>query len=548
VAHRPLSKTTTAIKEDTPRLVSILEDRHLLKDIPLEDVRNFCFIAHVDHGKSSLSSRILESKGNLGKDKQQFAWRMARGLATADDQEIIDTKETIGMLDSMAVEQERGITVKASSAALLYPHPSAVGPTGLLLVNMYDTPGHVDFGREVTRSLCFVQGAVLLLDATQGMQAQTWSVYEKAKSLPHPPHILLALTKVDLDSARPVNVALSACEWLQWDDPDTILLTSARNRIGIKEVLDRVCAEVPPPTPLADDDGTMLRAQVVDSWYDDRGVNCLVRILSGTLTENDRISIAKGPTSSNATLPQSASTTSYSVQEVGMLLPQACRTGHLLRGQMGTVRFGLRDPRQALPGTLLVSSKDVQKSMILPEIPADVANTHAVLYASVHPEEADGFEELCDAVERLALNDTGLEVSKTSSVGGGEGGGPFLGPGLRVGFQGLLHVEVFRQRLEDEFDISAVVTPPKVPYVVTYFPSKHNTLEEPVEKIVEDLREWPESGEKFRVKEPIVDVRIIARTEDAGAVMDLMQRKRGTNIQSHPMDLHCTHSVGRSCN
>ena len=315
--------------------------------------------------------------------------------------------------------------------------------------------GHVDFGREVSRSLSFVQGAILLLDATQGIQAQTWSVHEKVKALEDPPELLMALTKIDLDSARPVNCALSICEWLGLDDPDAIFQTSARSRIGIKPLVDAIARQVPPPKAMSDEEEfpAVLRAQVVDSWYDDRGVNCLVRLLSGNLRETDRIAI-RG----------SSKNTSYSVQEVGLVTPQPVRTGRLERGQMGYIRFGLRDQRQALPGTILMLANDVDKEGIfVPTLPAYLMKEESVLYASVHPEEADGFEELAHAVDRLALNDTGLHVSRTSALGASETvGGPFLGPGLRVGFQGLLHVEVFRQRLRDEFGLDAVVTPPKV--------------------------------------------------------------------------------------
>jgi translation elongation factor EF-4 len=316
--------------------------------------------------------------------------------------------------------------------------------------------GHADFGREVARSLSFVQGAILLLDATQGIQAQTWTVHEKAKARGPSFELILALTKVDLESARPIDVALTVAEWLDHDDPDTIIPTSARSRIGIAEVLDAVCRRVPPPRPLEDDDGSILRAQVVDSWYDSRGVNCIVQILSGDLSEGDRISIVAGDASD--TQQQS-----FSVQEVGLVLPKSLRTAKLGRGQMGYVRFGLRDPRQADPGTILIDSKYVGKDIIIPD-QNNMDDAKSVLYASVHPIEEDGFKDLCEAVERLALNDKGLEVSKTADLGSSssESGGPFLGPGLRVGFQGLLHVEVFRQRLLDEFGIDAVVTPPKV--------------------------------------------------------------------------------------
>lgn len=388
---------------------------------------------------------------------------------------------TTARSDTLSVEKERGITVKASTASFLYPHPSAVGEEGVMLLNMIDTPGtphsqyfkksrgllilpfavvlgHADFGREVARSLSFVQGAILLLDATQGIQAQTWTVHEKAKSMETAPELILALTKVDLEAARPIDVALTVSEWLDHDDPDTIIQTSARSRIGITELLDAVCRRVPSPKPLEDDDDAILRAQVVDSWYDSRGVNCIVQILSGGLSEGNRVSIASGGSADIANQ-------TFSVQEVGLVLPKPLRTAKLGRGQMGYVRFGLRDPRQANPGSILIDSNYVGKDIIIPS-QGDMNEAKSVLYASVHPAEEDGFEDLCEAVDRLALNDNGLEISRTADLGSSssESGGPFLGPGLRVGFQGLLHVEVFRQRLLDEFDIDAVVTPPKVRY------------------------------------------------------------------------------------
>lgn len=480
----------------------------------------------------------------MGLESQTFALERARSLVTANetDKEALykavrakeDQKEQIEILDTLSVERERGITVKATTASMLYQHPAAVGPEGVLLLNMIDTPGHADFGREVARSLSFVQGAILLLDATQGIQAQTWTVHEKAKSMEEPPELILALTKIDLDAARPVHVALSVSEWLSLEDPDLIIPTSARSRVGIAELLDAVCRRVPPPRPLEDDDGTILRAQVVDSWYDSRGVNCVVRIVSGSLAEGDRISITHpaGVDSGSAPAEQS-----FSVQEVGLVLPKTLRTKKLSRGQMGYVRFGLRDPRQADPGTILIFHKDLGKDIIIPKLPGG-SQSKSVLYASVHPEDEDGFEALSEAVDRLALNDKGLEVSRTADVGssGSESGGPFLGPGLRVGFQGLLHVEVFRQRLLDEFGIEAVVTPPKVPYHITYLTSKQNNLKEPYTEVVEDLKNWPAYGQKFIVQEPMVEVRIMAPAEYAGAVMELITNKRGINLVSTPLD------------
>mmetsp|Transcript_2223 Transcript_2223/g.4674 ORF Transcript_2223/g.4674 Transcript_2223/m.4674 type:complete len:867 (-) Transcript_2223:185-2785(-) len=590
------------------KLVSINDDNYqeIFDRIPLEDVRNFCFIAHVDHGKSSLTSRLLEITGNMGRESQKVAIESARNNVDADggvdaendnenntngtntndsvdgglqkridsssklNSERRDEKEQIQLLDTLAVERERGITVKASAASMLYPHPSAVGPDGVLLLNCVDTPGHSDFSSEVARSLSFVQGAVLLLDATQGIQAQSWTVHEKAKSMTNPPELILAMTKIDLESARPIDVALTVSEWLSVDDPESIVPTSARSRIGIVPLLDAICQRVPPPQPLPDDkeedygiakQGTtednnhprVLRAQVVDSWYDVRGVNCIVQVLSGSIEEGDRIAIASTTGGKQRTMLSSSpsSTQSFSVQEVGIVLPASRRIGKLRRGQMGYVRFGLRDPRQADPGTILIFQKDVGKDICIPSLNQSAASTNgnsiaggstsnSVLYASVHPQEEDGFEELCDAVDRLALNDKGLEVTRTADTGGSsngsESGGPFLGPGLRVGFQGLLHVEVFRQRLSDEFGIEAVVTPPKVPYHVTLLPSKSNNVTEPITKVVEDLEDWPAYGTKFRVEEPMVEVRLMAPVEYTGAVMELITNKRGRDLTTKTID------------
>ena len=560
--------------ENSEKLVSIVDENYqeIIDRIPLQDVRNFCFIAHVDHGKSSLTSRLLEITGNMGRESQQIALESARGNADGTDKEndaendILDTvpersddKEQVQLLDTLTVERERGITVKASAASMLYPHPSAVGPDGVLLLNCVDTPGHSDFSSEVTRSLSFVQGAVLLLDATQGIQAQSWTVHEKAKSMVDPPELILAMTKIDLDAARPIDVALRVSEWLSVDDPESIVPTSSRSRIGIVPLLDAICRRVPPPPPMPDDndsytkgtdDNPNLRIKVVDSWYDTRGVNCIVQVVAGLIKEGDRIAIATntGTGGHSEQSPQvlASSTQLFSVQEVGIILPRSHRTGRLRRGQMGYVRFGLKDPSQLNPGSILIYQKDIGEKIFIPSLNqsttdlkiGDNSSSNSVLYASVHPEEEDGFEELCDAADRLALNDKGLEITRTADVGGSssERGGPFLGPGLRVGFQGLLHVEVFRQRLLDEFGIEAVVTPPKVPYYISLLPSKSNNLAEPVSKLVEDLEDWPKYGTKFKVEEPMVKVRLMAPVQYAGAVMELITNKRGIDLQTTTID------------
>ncbi len=342
--------------------------------------------------------------------------------------------------------------------------------------------------------------------------------------------------------------------------------------------MDSICERVPPPEPLPDDDGEILRAKVIDSWFETkRGVIALVRILSGKVEENDRISIIEP--ASYEQIAEGAGNThttqkdNYSVQEgewmnqtlnelngfvpcsslniiiplvnshpVGLMMPHRIRTGKLTRGQMGYVIAGLRDPRDARPGVILSLNKSIPtligSGMALP--PPVSMGKHSVLYASVHPMDGDGFDELFSAVSRLALSDSGLEVHQTagSSNSSSSGGGPFLGPGLRVGFQGLLHVEVFRQRLEDEFNMEAIVTPPKVPYTIQYLPSKnyHRSAELPMDEIIEDLIDWPPQGTRFKVLEPMVNVRVLAPMEYAGNIMELIKRKRGAKMETKPID------------
>lgn len=397
---------------------------------------------------------------------------------------------------------------------------------------------------EVSKSLDSVEGAVLLFDAVQGVQAQTLSVYDKAKTIGKRKDgsgikVLPALTKIDIPSARPLEVALSVSDLLGFD-PDTILKTSARNRIGIKDVMDKICEQVDSPEKLADDDETILRAKVIDSWFEPRrGVICLIRVLSGELSEGDRISIIE-PAANNG--EHKAGKDHYSTQEVGIVAPHRIRTGSLSRGMMGYVVAGMRDPRDARPGTVLTLQKSIStiigQNMILPSSAGSgLMGQHSVLYASVHPMEGDGFDELAAAVDRLALNDTGLEIQRTAGSQN-SGGGAFLGPGLRVGFQGLLHVEVFRQRLMDEFNMEAIVTPPKVPYHIKYMETKSFKRPPglPQEEIIEDLIQWPVQGSKFQVLEPVVDVRILAPMEYAGDIMELIKRKRGTKMETKPID------------
>lgn len=269
------------------------------------------------------------------------------------------------------------------------------------------------------------------------------------------------------------------------------------------QVLDKICETVDSPEQLPDDDGSILRAKVIDSWFEPRrGVICLIRVLSGKISEGDRISIIEPSLNSNE---HKVGKDHYSIQEVGIVAPHRIRTGSLSRGTMGYVVTGMRDPRDAKASSYMSLQKSIPtligNNLKLPtSAGSGLLGQHSVLYASVHPMDGDGFDELSAAVERLALNDTGLEIQRTAGSAN-SGGGAFLGPGLRVGFQGLLHVEVFRQRLLDEFDMEAIVTPPKVPYTIKYIESKSFKRAPglPQEEVIEDLINWPEQGQRFSV-------------------------------------------------
>ena len=488
------------------------------------------------------ASRLLERLGNFSITSESYFRTSYESLQNGASA----AKENYLKLDTLNVEKERGITVKASAATMLYkPMDGSIlsesNTTGYLLLNMVDTPGHVDFGLEVTRSLYAVQGAVLLFDAAQGIQAQSLNVYHKAKVANTV--LLPALTKIDLPSAKPLEVSISIADMFKDFDPDLIVHTSARSNIGIDSMLEAVSKEVPAPEIFDDDDGTTFRAQVIDSWFEPlRGVVCLLNIISGTLNEGDRMAVIRSSfyRDKSSSIPKLPKESIFSVQDVGVVLPHRVRTQILSCGQMGYAVIGLRDPRMARPGSMIIAQKDINKiaSMRYPSwisLSDDVSRS--VLFASVHPMDADEFDELCTAIDKLALNDTGIEVHRTGGASSSDGG-PFLGPGLRIGFQGLLHVEVFRQRLSDEYGMDAIVTPPKVPYLIRYLPSKHSRRdpEAPNEEIIEDLSKWPASGERFDVLEPIVKVKVIAPVEYAGNVMELIKRKRGENMVTEPID------------
>ncbi|CAM9696496.1 unnamed protein product [Chrysoparadoxa australica] len=477
--------TTLHDKHANVREISGEED---LREFDQSSIRNFSIIAHIDHGKSTLSDALMVESGN------------------------ITTKERVGKqqtLDTLQVERERGITVKAQTASLLW--------RGSLL-NLIDTPGHVDFSHEVVRSLSACQGAVLLVDAAQGIQAQTLSTYQAAVEAGL--DIVACATKIDLPNAEPEDCILAMATAFDLD-PEDIIPTSAKTGEGVRELLEAIVQRIRPPNYepcLASP--AKLQARVVDSWFDNiRGVICLVQVVSGVLSEQERVTTWQ--------LLHGTSQQDYSVQEVGLLTPSTLRTGALYPGQVGYMVAGMRSTSQARVGDTVISTASIASPPpALPSFPPARPN----LFASVYPLDDGDFTGLQTAVERLALNDASLKWEREHNNA--------LGTGLRIGFLGLLGLEVFHQRLVDEFNTPVLLTTPTVSYQLAF--------EDGTTKTVVDLNDWPEStGRKrggsgkqptFQVLEPVVKTTVITPSEYLGGMITLMNDRRGTQLEMKYLD------------
>ena len=381
-----------------------------LVNFPPEKIRNFSIVAHIDHGKSTLADRILETVG------------------------AIDVSpENKQVLDSLQVERERGITVKAQSASILYSYKGEQ-----YLLNMIDTPGHVDFSYEVTRSLRACQGVVLLVDANQGVQAQTISNFYLAFA--NELEIITALNKIDLPGAD-IEGCKDQIFTLFEKDPDDVMLVSAKKGIGVTELLDRIVETV--PAPVTEGQDVAMRLFLFDSWYDKyHGTINLVQVVDGVLSDSRTNVVVSSKTGKE-----------YKVKSVGVLTPTTFPTPRLYPGQMGYLMTNMKNPREAIIGdTLHYKDKPVQ-----PLISIEPAKP--MVFAGVYPFNQSETRELKAAIERLTLNDRSVSTKMETSLA--------LGQGWRLGFLGILHMEVFTQRLEQEFNAQVIVTAPSVPYQIT---------------------------------------------------------------------------------
>jgi GTP-binding protein LepA len=424
-------------------------------------IRNFSIIAHIDHGKSTLADRMLERTGAVS----------ARDMR---DQ----------VLDSMDLERERGITIKAQAVRLEYQ--AADGETYLL--NLIDTPGHVDFSYEVSRSLAACEGAVLLVDASQGVEAQTLA--NAMLAVEAGLEVIPVLNKVDLPAAEPDRVAEEIASVLGADVSD-VLWVSAKTGEGVEELLEAIIDRLPDP---GGDPTAPPRALVFDSYYDTyRGVVCSIRVFEGRISTGDRVRFMETAETPDA-------------DEVGVLTPVATPVASIGPGEVGYLVTGIKDIEQIRVGDT-VTRDDLRAEIPLP----GYREPQPMVYSGMVPTDGDDFERLREALEKLRLNDAALIYEPESSRA--------LGFGFRCGFLGLLHMEIVRERLEREYDLDLVATAPSVAY--------RAVLNDGSEVEVHSPQDMPDPGERSEILEPYVRAMVIAPSEYVGTVMELLQQHRG---------------------
>ncbi|MFT4147506.1 MAG: translation elongation factor 4 [Micrococcaceae bacterium] len=424
-----------------------------------EIIRNFCIIAHIDHGKSTLADRMLGVTGVLNKRDEKAQY-----------------------LDRMDIERERGITIKSQAVRLPW---NAHGTDYAL--NMIDTPGHVDFTYEVSRSLAACEGAILLVDAAQGIEAQTLANLYLA--MENDLTIIPVLNKIDLPAAQPEKYAEELAQ-LIGGTPEDVLKISAKTGEGVEEVLDKVVAEIPPPVGVKD---APARAMIFDSVYDTyRGVVTYVRVVDGELKPKEKIQMM----STKAT---------HDTLEIGVISPEPIPTKGLGVGEVGYIITGVKDVRQSKVGdTITELNNPAQESL------GGYDNPQPMVFSGLYPIDGSEYPALREALDKLQLNDAALVYEPENSTA--------LGFGFRCGFLGLLHLEITRDRLEREFGIDLISTAPNVVYNVT--------AEDGTEVIVTNPSEFPE-GKLQSIREPVVSATLIAPSEFVGTIMELCQQRRG---------------------
>ena len=432
-----------------------------MADIPLKNIRNFCIIAHIDHGKSTLADRLLERTGTVAVRKMKAQ-----------------------LLDAMDLERERGITIKAKAVTLHYDFK---GETYEL--NLIDTPGHVDFQYEVSRSLTCCEGALLLVDSFQGVEAQT--VANAYAAMDHNLKIIPVINKVDLQHAR-IDEVTEEMEQILGIDPFEIVKCSGKAGIGIDELLEAIVTRIPPPSGQLD---KPLQAMVFDSHYDDyRGAITYVRLMEGSVQRGQKLRFLRGGLT-------------HECLEIGHFVPERKPTNLLRAGQVGYLICNIKSLKDVFIGDTVALASDTETQPLEGYQPPK-----RMVYCGLYPSDGQEFTELRDALEKLSINDPSFEFQPETSEA--------LGFGFRCGFLGMLHMEIVQQRLEGECDIDLVQTAPNVTYQVVKRDGEVLTIHRP--------QEVPDSGDIEEFKQPIVRVNFVLPIEFIGTVMTLCQDRRGT--------------------
>jgi GTP-binding protein LepA len=427
----------------------------------MDIIRNFCVIAHIDHGKSTLADRMLQLTGVVGERQMRAQY-----------------------LDRMDIERERGITIKSQAVRL--PWTGADG--GRYVLNLIDTPGHVDFSYEVSRSLAACEGAVLLVDAAQGIEAQTLANLYLA--LAADLHLIPVLNKIDLPAAQPAKYAEELAGIIGCD-PGDVMQVSAKTGEGVADLLNAIVEQVPPPSG---DAAAPARALIFDSVYDTyRGVVTYVRVMDGRLNRREKsLMMSTGAT--------------HDTLEVGVISPEPIPTDGLGAGEVGYLITGVKDVRQARVGDTVTSAARPAAAPL-----AGYDHPRPMVFSGLYPVEGDDYPQLRDALDKLRLNDAALVYEPETSTA--------LGFGFRCGFLGLLHMEIVRERLEREFDLTLISTAPNVVYRVVRESGEELTVTNP--------SEFPE-GKIAQIFEPVVRATVLAPAEYIGTIMELCQRRRGS--------------------
>ena len=437
----------------------------------MNHIRNFSIIAHIDHGKSTLADRLIQRCGGLE----------ARDMSAQ-------------VLDSMDIEKERGITIKAQTAALHYKAKNGE----IYNLNLIDTPGHVDFSYEVSRSLSACEGALLVVDASQGVEAQTVANCYTALDLGV--EVVPVLNKMDLPNADPEGARQEIEDVIGIDATDAISC-SAKTGLGIDDILEMVVAKVPPPRG---NPNAPLRAMIIDSWFDSYvGVVMLVRVVDGRLAKNERIKMM-------------ATGAMYNADKVGVFTPADQERPALETGEVGYIIAGIKELQAAKVGDTVTQIKAGSggAAFTATEALPGFKEIQPQVFAGLYPTEANQYEGLRDSLEKLKLNDASLHYEPEVSQA--------LGFGFRCGFLGLLHMEIVQERLEREFDQDLITTAPSVVYEVM-------TADGVVTK-VENPAKMPDQGKMVEIREPIVTVHLYMPQEYVGAVMTLANQKRGIQL------------------